>query len=175
MSSCLALQAGQVGAGARFRVALRPAALAVDNGGNVLTLLRLVTVFQQGRAEHPQAYAIERGARPDFFHFLLDHLALAVAEASTAVFRGPLRGYPALVSHALEPGPRIFRWESAAASAPVLFLGRDGLALGRWAIVFQPLAYFLAELLEILQKRSPVGFAARMLGHAALLSDGRPW
>jgi hypothetical protein len=61
----LGLQAGEVGPGARLRIALAPADLAARDLGQEALLLLLGAVLQQRRPEHRDAEARQRAARAD--------------------------------------------------------------------------------------------------------------
>ena len=97
------LQAGEVGACTGFRIALAPADFAPHDLGQVLLLLRLRAVLQQGRAQHGDAEGVEGAAAPELSHFLAQHLGLRRAEAAAAVGGRPVRRGPAARGHAVQP------------------------------------------------------------------------
>src|SRR3546814_16820622 len=59
------LQADEVAARSRFRIALAPANLAARDLGQIMDLLLFGAEFEQRRAEHPDADALQRRARAD--------------------------------------------------------------------------------------------------------------
>jgi hypothetical protein len=84
----LGLQRGEVGAGARLGEALAPAHFLPGDGADVLLLLLLVAVLEQGRAEHHRAHAADRVPGADAVHLLLQHARLGRREAAAAVGLG---------------------------------------------------------------------------------------
>ena len=151
----LALQAGKVGAGAGFGIALGPAGLTVDDGADVLVFLLFITVFEDGRSQHPDANAVKRCAGLDALHLFFDDSALTGVQPAAAVMLWPLGYYPALVAHTLKPESGILAGKLAAPASPVLVFGCHRLALGFGAIACQPLAHVGAELLQFFQSISP--------------------
>ena len=61
----LGLEPGEVGPGARLRIALAPADFAARDLRQEGVFLLLVAIFQQRRAEHRDAEAVKRVARAD--------------------------------------------------------------------------------------------------------------
>ena len=144
------LQADEVAARARFAIALAPADFAARDLGEVMDLLLLGTEFEQRRAEHPDAEAVERRARIDALHFLLEDLRLFGRESRTAIGFRPVGDGIAFRYAGLEPlflGV-ILEHPFAAAPADVAFVA-DGLAHFGGAVGFQPRAHFGAEGVQI--------------------------
>src|SRR5690606_36471660 len=143
-------QAGEVGAGIGRAIALAPADLAARDRRQVMALLRLGAIFEQGRAEHRDAEAVERLARADPRHLLAQDLRLLGRKAAAAIFLRPVRHRPAARRHRFQPGPLRLDLEHRIAPAPAqVALVADGLAHFRRAVRFQPGARFAAEAFEI--------------------------
>src|SRR3546814_9007547 len=68
-----------------------------------MDLLLFGAEFEQRRAEHPDAEAVERRARADALHFLSEDLGLFGREAGAAIGFGPVGDGIALFHAALEP------------------------------------------------------------------------
>src|SRR6185369_9669466 len=143
-------QRRQVGAGVGLGVALAPADLAARDLPQVMALLFFAAVFEQRRAEHPDAEALQRHAALEGRHFLAQDRGLGVIQAAAAVRARPHRHGPAALAHALEPlALRLaLVLEALAAPADVAF-GLGGLPHFAWAVGFEPGARFAPEGLEI--------------------------
>jgi hypothetical protein len=76
---------------------------AVDDVGDVLLLLGLGAVLQQGRAEHADAHADDGVHGADGRHLLLQGAGLVAGQAAAAVLGRPGRDAPTLGAHALLP------------------------------------------------------------------------
>ncbi len=98
------LQAGEIGAGARLRIALTPPLLAARDAGQMQLLLLLGAVLEQRWAEHARAHAQHRVAAAHADDFLLDDPRLRSRQAAAAdTARGQLGSSPALLAHAVLP------------------------------------------------------------------------
>ena len=138
---------GEVGAGARLGEALAPAHLPGDDVGNVLLLLILGAVFQQGRAEHAHAHAADRVPGADGGHFLIQHPGFLGREAAAAVLGRPGGDAPALFAHPLAPHRHVAGEFGAAGHGPRLGFGIMGQRLGE--IGFKPFARLRPETVQI--------------------------
>ena len=134
----LGLQSGQVGSMAWFRVTLTPANLAAGNFGQILQLLFLTGEFQQCRAEHPDAKALQGWARLDASQFFVEDLVLVGRQPAAAILRWPSRYRPAFLSHAFQPQLGLRINPLLSASAPDHFVLRGRCAHGSRTVVFQP-------------------------------------
>src|SRR5437763_7841073 len=110
------LQRSEIGARVRFGITLAPANEAGGDLRQVLFLLRLGAVFQKRRSEHGDAEGNERRPRADRRHLLPDDLGFLAIEAAAAIFPGPMRHGPALVTPALEPDALRIRGELRVAA-----------------------------------------------------------
>src|SRR5213078_3775621 len=97
------VERGQVGAGAGLAVALTPADFAAHDLRDVLGALLLAAELEQHRAEHPQPEALERGARVDAAHLLIEDRRFFRVQPAAAVWARPGRRGPAALGHAREP------------------------------------------------------------------------
>jgi hypothetical protein len=173
----LGLQAGEVGAGSGFRIALAPAEIAVDDLGQVLLLLSLVAVFQQHRAQHPDA---ERGERLAVFaggQLLVQHAGLGRGEAGAAIFGRPGGGGVALGRCGPHPDRLGVIGAGEGAAAPDGF--RVGLGLGvaklRGIVGFKPAAHFTPECVEVAAAEVGHGILPSGIGFSgATLASGAP-
>src|SRR5262249_20658018 len=99
----LGLQAGQVGARARFRIALTPTDFSARDPGQMSFLLLVAAILEQGWTEQRSPHAghgIE-GAAVEIG--LLDDTRFERRQATTADLLRPARCAPALVAHTLLP------------------------------------------------------------------------
>ena len=96
------LQRGEVGAGARFRVALGPHALSREDRREVLLALLLGAVDNQGRTEQADGGAADRRSR-GFRHLLAEDELLGDGHAAAAVLPGPVRGDPSALGKGARP------------------------------------------------------------------------
>ena len=136
------LQAREIRAGARLRIALAPAHFAFDDARDMLLLLLFVAVFEKRRAEHHHAHAADRVPCPDPHHFLAQHTRLFARQATAAIFLRPGRHAPALRAHRLAPCLLVRRLVGRAVH------GGHRIVLATQAlreIRLQPGARFLAE------------------------------
>ena len=133
------LQAGEVGAGARLGIALAPAYLAAGDLGQIMLLLRLAAIFEQGRAEHRDAEAHQRIAGADPRHLLLQYLGLGRRQPAAAIFDRPIGHGPAARGHDLHPLFLRVALEDGIAAAPagVAFVAHRLAHLGR-AVRLEP-------------------------------------
>ena len=146
----LRLQAGEVGARARLRIALAPANLAADDRRQMLLLLVLGAELQQRRAEHPNAEAVQRRASVDARHFLLQHLRFGRRQAAAVIFLRPHRRCPAALRHPLQPDPLRIGREGPLAPAPAyIVVAASRLTHLRRAVLLQPCACLAAEGVEV--------------------------
>ena len=152
----LCLQRSKVGAGARLRIALAPADFATRDLGQVFLLLRLIAVFQQRRAEHPDAETVEGRAAFHRAHFFAQDFRFVLGEAAAAEFLRPVRHGPAARGHALQPLLLRLVLELPVAAAPtaVFFVVRRRTHFGR-AICLEPGACLAPEGFEIGHQVSP--------------------
>ena len=100
----LALEGGEVAAGARLRVARAPLVLAVQNVRQELLLLLLGPVFDDRRPHPLESHhgRAERGCAC-FRHLFFEDDLLHDAPTASAVLGGPVEAYPTLLADALEP------------------------------------------------------------------------
>ena len=165
----LRLQGREVRAGARFGEALAPADLAARDRRDVLALLRLGSVLQQGRAEHHHAHAADRIPGAGAAHLLGESLGLLAAQAAAAVGLRPSRHAPSFVGHRRLPGAEV--------GVVLLTVGieRQGLATqARGEMGRQPVARFAAEGFEIGAAAVAIGSAPRTQVRAVRTGSGRP-
>ena len=158
----LGRQRGEVGAGARFRIALAPADLTAADRRDVALLLIFRAVFQQGRAEHAGAHAGHRVRRADLGQFLGQNARVGRIEPAAAVLFRPRRSAPALLGEPLAPELQVGILRLAAHHR----VGHGvGLAVqaGR-QVRLDPLAGFLAEARHV----------AAEISHQCFTGSGRP-
>ena len=86
-------QRGEIGAGARLAVALRPGDFTVEDRRQVLFLLLVRAVDDQGRSEHVNAGAADR-RRAGLGELLIEDELLHRREAAAAVLGRPVRRDP---------------------------------------------------------------------------------
>src|SRR5690349_18732662 len=92
----------------------------------MLGLLLGRAVFEQHRAQHPDAEALQRRPAIEQPHLFIEDACFRRRKAAAAVFPGPRRHGPPLGGHALEPDSGIRVLEAGAPTAP------DDLVLGHW-------------------------------------------
>ena len=144
-------EAGEVGPGVRFGIALAPADLAAGDLGQMVQLLLFAAVFQQRRPEHRNAEAVQRVARPDRAHFFAQHLGFRRRQPATAIFLRPIGDGPAAFAHHLQP-LRLRRVGIGIIVAPTpadVLIATDRLAHVWRAVRLQPRAGVGSELIEI--------------------------
>ena len=95
-------QRGEVRAGARFGVALRPEDLTGEDAGQVGSLLLVAAVHDDRGAEHAHALPADVG-RGGLGDLLLEDELLHRAQAAAAVLLRPVRGEPAALGERLGP------------------------------------------------------------------------
>ena len=151
------LQRGEVGAGARLGVALRPSDLAPEGGGQEARLLLLGAVRDQRRAEHRDALPADVG-RAGGGHLLLEDELLDGGHAGAAVFGRPVRRHPAALVHGLLPlhggGLRLGLAEEAVVLPAALVAELAALVGDRLVVLGQPL---LDEVVHLLSEARLVG------------------
>ena len=154
------LEAGQIGAGARFRIALAPADLALDDPGKELLLLLLGGVFQQHRAQHPDAEAAQGRPGLQAAQFLVEDLVLFLGQPAAAILGRPHGRGPALGRHAVHPQLDVGIGIAGIAAAPGGVVFRHRRMQGRRIVGLQPGAGFSAEGFQFGgAKVSHVGFS----------------
>src|SRR3546814_665471 len=82
---------GEVRSGVGFRIALAPADFAARDLGQIIELLFLAAVFEQRRAEHRNAEAVQGIARGDPAHLLTQHLGFGRSEEHTSELQSLMR------------------------------------------------------------------------------------
>ena len=139
------LQAGEIRPGIRFAVPLTPPDLATGDLREMFTLLLLRAEFQQCRADHADAHALQRRSRVDPAQFLLKDQMLFGVETSTAILGRPGGNRPAFLGHDLQPllGFRIP--VRCMPAAPDELVGRHRRADARRAVLLQPATGFFPE------------------------------
>ena len=154
------LQAGQVGAGVGFAVALAPTNLAARDRRQVVLFLLLIAVLQQGGAEHGYTKAVQGRACVNACCFLFENLDLCAVQSCAAVFLRPGRGCPATAGHAFQPKPLVFALESEMTTAPAqVLLGFVGKTHGRGTVILQPVPDLVLESLHSSQLAVTLGNA----------------
>src|SRR6185437_6810059 len=118
------LQAGEVGARLGLAIALAPADLAARDPRQMRALLLLAAGFEQHRAQHPDAEALQRRPAIEPPHLFLEDARFAGNETAAAILLGPARHGPAARRHALQPELRLRVLEPGITPAP------DDLVLG---------------------------------------------
>ncbi|MNE29735.1 hypothetical protein D3C80_1232260 [compost metagenome] len=141
-------QTGKVRAGIGLGETLAPTHFATAHGRQQGQLLCFAGELQQHRPEHPDAQVDLRRPAFEAAQLAFKHCVFLGAQAATAVFLRPLRAKPALVAHTLEPQAGVFAGEFNLAGAPDHLAFRDSGALRRRAVVLQPGARRLSELLD---------------------------
>src|SRR5581483_10711381 len=168
------LQAGEIGAGARLAVALAPADPAARDRRQVLEALLLRAELEQHRREHPQAEALERQARADAAHLLVEDRGVFGRQIGAAVFSRPRRRDPAALGHALEPHARVVGEERRAPPAPhPLALAGDRRAHRRRAICRKPRARVVAKAAHAISRRAAAA-RARSSARSSIMSSCPP-
>ena len=136
----------QVAARARFRITLTPANFATGDLAHIMDLLFFGAEFQQGRAKHPDAEAVERRAAAKLGHFLTQYFCFLRGKTRAAICLGPIGYRVALRDAALEPQFLRFGLENKIASAPAdVFVTFGRCAHFGGAVFLQPGARFGAE------------------------------
>ena len=144
-------EAGEVGAGIGFRIALAPADFAARDLGQMFELLLFAAVFQQRGPEHRNAEAVERVARPDRAHFLAQHLGFRRRQPAAAILLRPVGDGPTPFAHHLQP-LRLCGIGGGIIMAPTpadVLIATDRLAHVWRAVRLQPRAGVGSELIEI--------------------------
>src|SRR5689334_21031968 len=141
----LCAQRCKIGSRAGLGIALAPPNFTLHDSRNVLFLLLLTAIFEQGRAEHHHAHTADRIESADAVHLLLQHARLRGRKAAAAILLGIGWRAPTLVAHRLLP-----LREVSAAFRAILVDHHGGLALQRGRkILFQPLARLCSEGFQI--------------------------
>ena len=150
------LEGRKVRTRARLGEALAPLHVAAADQRDMLKLLVLGAVLQEGGAEHHHAHAADGVVGPGAAEFLLDDPGLSRPKAAAAVLAGPGGGAPALGANRLAPGflglGRLRTLLAHHRVGPALQLGGE--------IGIDPFAHFLAEgfritASKISHKKSP--------------------
>src|SRR3954465_14640834 len=114
------VQAGEVGAGARFGIALAPDLVAAEDLRQVALLLRLGAPMNEGRAQeaHADRAGQDGGAGGEIL--LVENALLHEAGAAAAIFLRPGQPDPAGGMHLLLPGATLFERLAIRGDALVL-------------------------------------------------------
>ena len=139
-------QAGKVGSGFRFRIALAPADFAPHDRRDMGLPLLLGAVFQQDGTQHGKTHAAQRDATAEVLHFFFQDQRFFAGQAAAAVALRPCWRRPALGRHPIQPdfllGPDV----SGLLAAGDLLILRHEAAHDRRAVFLEPGARIGAEV-----------------------------
>ena len=142
-------QRREIGAGIRLGIALRPADLATGDAGQMLKLLLMRAIFQECRAEHPDAEGLQRDARLQALHLIAQDLGVGLVEPATAILGRPFRNRPALVGHPVQPQFLRFGELEVPATPDDIVLALHRLTHFLGTIGFEPAPDFFSEGFQI--------------------------
>jgi len=148
--NCWGLQACKVGAGVGLAITLAPADFTADDGWQEFVLLFFAAIFQQCRPQHRYSKAVQRTARVDTRHFLLQDFDVLTIQPTATVLFWPGRCSPALFTHALQPQTLGLALEFEIAATPTgIFFRTQRTAHFCRAVFFQPGANFCSKSVQI--------------------------
>ena len=161
------LQPGEVGPGIGFRIALAPADFSARDFGQKALLLLFRAIFQQRRAEHGDAEAVQGIAAVQPRHFLAEYLGFFRRQAAAAIGLRPVGHGPAARRHRVQPPLLIGRKLRLAAAPDDVLLAQHRLAHRGRAVRLQPCARLRAEYLWVAHRKSFVkSWASRAIAIA---------